>query len=106
MWASVLSEFFLHVSEKKCQNWDDNLPRRQLEESFARADSMKAFLYVAWSDDLGDALTEDQRVMKTLETAAPKGFRGVGKGFPDETHGSIALLAHIDALRQHPSARG
>ena len=92
--------FHAYVAMSPSLDWDDHLPRRSLEASFAQTDSLKAFLYFAWSDDLGDALAEDQRVMKTLETAAPKGFRWVGKGFPEETHGSIPLLAHIDALRR------
>jgi uncharacterized protein len=81
-------------------NWDSNLPQRSLEESFEHTDSLRAFLYFAWSDDSGQALAEDQRLLKTLETKSPKGFRWVGKGFPDETHISIPLLAQIDALRQ------
>ena len=81
-------------------DWDNNLPQRSLEESFEHRDSLKAFLYFAWSDDLGKALADDQRLVKTLESKSPKEFRWVAKGFPDETHGSITLLAQIDALRQ------
>lgn len=81
-------------------DWDDNLPQRSLEESFKHRDSLKAFLYFAWSDDLGKALADDQRLVKTLEVKSPQEFRWVAKGFPDETHGSITLLAQIDALRQ------
>jgi uncharacterized protein len=71
-----------------------------LEKSFEHTDSLKAFLYFAWSDDYGQALAEDYRLRKTLEANSPKGFRWVAKGFPDETHVSIPLLAQIDALRQ------
>jgi uncharacterized protein len=80
--------------------WDNNLPQRSLDEAFAHTDSLRAFLYFAWSDDFAQALADDQRILETLETKSPKGFRWVGKGFPDETHGSIPLLAQIDALRQ------
>ena len=80
--------------------WENNLPQRSLEESFEHTDSLKAFLYFSWSDDFGQALAEDQRLLETLETKSPKGFRWVGKGFPDETHVSIPLLSQIDALRQ------
>lgn len=81
-------------------DWDNKLPQRSLEESFSKTDSLKAFLYFAWSDDLGGALEDDQKLLETLETKSPKGFRWVGKGYPDETHGSITLLAQINALRE------
>lgn len=81
-------------------DWDNNLPQRSLEESFVHTDSLKAFLYFAWSDDLGQALVNDQRLLETLETKSPQKFRWVGKGYPDETHVSITLPAQIDALRQ------
>lgn len=81
-------------------NWDNNLPQKSLEESFSKTDSLKAFLYFAWSDDSGGALADDQKLLETLETKSPKGFRYIGKGFPNETHGSITLLAQINALRE------
>jgi hypothetical protein len=81
-------------------DWDNNLPQRSLEESFSKTDSLKAFFYFAWSDDSGGALADDQKLFETLATKSPKGFRWVGKGFPDETHGSITLLAQINALRE------
>ena len=80
--------------------WDDRLPQRSLEESFNHTDSLKAFLYFAWSDDSGGALADDQKLLITLETKSPKDFRWIGKSFPDETHVSVPLLAQIDALRQ------
>ena len=81
-------------------DWDNELPQRSLEESFKSTDSLKAFLYFAYSDDLEGALDQDLKLVETLRTNSPKGFRWVSKGFPDETHGSIPLLATIDALRQ------
>jgi predicted alpha/beta superfamily hydrolase len=80
--------------------WDDCLPQRSLEESFILRNSLKAFLYFAWSDDFGEALEFDKNLLKTLETKSPKGFRWGAKGFPDETHSSIPLLGQINALRQ------
>ena len=94
------SLFNAHFSISPSLDWDNNLPQRSLEESFEHTDSLKAFLYFAWSDDLGQALANDQRLLETLETKSPSKFRWVGKGFPDETHVSVTLLAHIDALRQ------
>ncbi len=81
-------------------DWDNNLPQRSLEESFSHTDSLKAFLYFAYSDDFGSALADDQRLLETLETKSPNGFRWISKAFPDETHVSVSLLAQIDALRQ------
>jgi uncharacterized protein len=98
--ASEPSLFHAYVAMSPSLDWDNNLPQRSLEESFEHSDSLKAFLYFAWSDDFDEALAEDQRLLITLETKAPKGFRWVAKGFPDETHASIPLLAEIDALRQ------
>ena len=81
-------------------DWDNNLPQRSLEESFIKTDSLKTFLYFAWSDDFGGALADDQKLLETLKTKSPRGFRYIGKGFPNETHGSITLLAQINALRE------
>lgn len=98
--ASEPSLFHAYFAISPSLNWDNNLPQRSLEESFEHTDSLKSFLYFAWSDDFGEALADDQRLLRTIETKAPKGFRWVGKGYPDETHGSIPLLSQIDALRQ------
>jgi predicted alpha/beta superfamily hydrolase len=98
--TSEPSLFNAYVAISPSLNWDDHLPQKSLEESFAHTDSMRAFLYFAWSDDSGQAFADDQRLLETLETKSPKGFRWVGKGFPDETHTSIPLLGQIDALRQ------
>ncbi|MCU0342550.1 MAG: alpha/beta hydrolase-fold protein [Ignavibacterium sp.] len=81
-------------------DWDNELPQRSLEESFQTTDSLKAFLYFAYSDDFAEALDQDLKLVETLKIHSPVGFRWVGKGFPDETHSSIPLLAMIDALRQ------
>jgi predicted alpha/beta superfamily hydrolase len=98
--SSEPSLFNAYFSISPSLDWDNNLPQRSLEESFEHTDSLKAFLYFAWSDDLGEALANDQRLLKTLETKSPNKFRWVGKGYPDETHVSITLPAQIDALRQ------
>ena len=81
-------------------DWDNNLPQRSLEESFVKSDSLRSFLYVARSDDAGQALADYMKLVETLELKSPKGFRWVSKAFQDETHSSIPLLATIDALRQ------
>ncbi|MBE0644176.1 MAG: tetratricopeptide repeat protein [Bacteroidetes bacterium] len=92
--------FDAYIALSPSLDWDDRLPRRALEESLRRTDSLHAFLYFAWSDDYDQALADDLDVVATLEAHAPRGFRWVGKGYPEETHGSIPLLAQIDALRR------
>jgi uncharacterized protein len=79
--------------------WDDYLPQRSLEKSFKASHELKGFLYVACSDDKGQALAEYDRLVETLKTFAPRGFRWHSQPFPDETHGSIPLIGQIDALR-------
>jgi tetratricopeptide (TPR) repeat protein len=81
-------------------DWDHNLPQRSLEQSLASTDQLNAFLYVAHSDDFGRALADFRRLVHTLETTAPRGFRWAVGSFPEETHSSVALLAQIDALRR------
>lgn len=82
-------------------DWDGNLPQRSLEKSFEAAQGpVNAFLYVARSDDAGRALADYDRLVETLKTKSPKGFRWFSQPFPDETHVSIPLLAQIDALRR------
>ncbi len=97
--TSEPSLFNAYIAISPSLDWDDGLPQRSLDESLGRTDSLRSFLYFAWSDDAGPALEADQRVVRTLETRSPRGLRWVAKGFPDETHVSIPLLAHIDALR-------
>jgi len=81
-------------------DWDDNLPQKSLAKSFESAQSLKAFLYVARSDDFGRALADYETLVDTLKTKSPKGFRWYSQAYPEETHGSVALLAQIDSLRR------
>ncbi len=81
-------------------DWDNNLPQRSLEESFKSTSELDAFLYVARSDDSGQALADYERLVETLKSKSPRRFRWHSQPFPDETHGSIPLLAQIDALRR------
>ena len=81
-------------------DWDNNLPQRSLEQSLKATRELKAFLYVARSDDSGRPLADYERLVETLKANSPQGFRWHDRAYPDETHGSVALLAQIDALRQ------
>ncbi len=80
-------------------DWDHNLPQRSLEASFKKTVSLNNFLYVARSDDLGRPLADYDRLVETLKTKGPKGFRWFSQPYPNETHTGMALLAQIDALR-------
>ena len=81
-------------------DWDNNLPQRSLEQSLKATRELNAFLYVARSDDSGRPLADYERLVETLKANSPQGFRWHDRAYPDETHGSVALLAQIDALRQ------
>ncbi|MCO6512679.1 MAG: prolyl oligopeptidase family serine peptidase [Aridibacter famidurans] len=81
-------------------DWDDNLPQRSLEASFEKTPALKNFLYVARSDDFGRPLEDYNKLVETLKTKSPKGFRWFERPFPGETHSGMALLAQIDALRR------
>lgn len=81
-------------------DWDDNLPQRSLEKSFESTKRLSGFLYVARSDDAGRALADYDRLVLTLKTKSPAGFRYHDQPFPSETHSNVPLLAEIDALRR------
>lgn len=91
--TSEPSLFNVYFAISPSLDWDNDLPQRSLEESYEHRDSLKAFLYFAWSDDFGSALADDLRLRETLEAKSQKEFRWAAKGFPDETHMSITLLA-------------
>ena len=61
--------------------------------------NLKAFLYVARSDDAGRPWRTMSEPVQTLKTKSPQGFRWFSQAFPDETHAGMSLLAQIDALR-------
>jgi uncharacterized protein len=80
-------------------DWDHNLPQRSLEKAFESTRKLEAFLYVARSDDAGRPLADYERLVQTLKTKSPQGFRWFSQAFPNETHTAVPLLAEIDALR-------
>jgi uncharacterized protein len=98
--ASDPSLFRAYFAVSASLDWDDNLPQRSLEQSLKATRELKAFLYVARCDDSGRPLADYERLVETLKANSPLGFRWHERAYPDETHGSVALLAHIDALRQ------
>jgi predicted alpha/beta superfamily hydrolase len=94
------SLFQAYMAFSPSLDWDDNLPQKSLAKSFESAKPLKAFLYVARSDDFGRALADYDALVDTLKTKSPQGFRWHSQPYPDETHGSIPLVAQIDALRR------
>jgi len=97
--ATEPSLFRAYIALSSSLDWDHNWAQKSLEKSFESTRQLKAFLYVARSDDTGRPLEDYERLVQTLKTKSPEGFRWSSKAFPDETHSSIALLAQIDALR-------
>lgn len=97
--TSEPSLFKAYIALSPSLDWDDNLPQRSLEKSFEATRSLPTFLYVARSDDSGRALADYERLVETLKTKSPQGFRWHSQPFPEETHMSIPLLAQVDALR-------
>lgn len=91
--------FQAYIALSSSLDWDHNLPQRALEKSFASGIGSKAFLYVARSNDFGQALADYDQLVEVLKTKAPKGFRWFSQPYPDETHTSLSLLAQYDALR-------
>lgn len=105
--------FDAYVAISPSLDWDGELPQRSLAASFESRTELPKFLYFARSDDRGEALAQDERLVETLRTKSPRGFRWYAAAFPDETHGSVALVAQIDALRRlydgyrlHPDLAG
>jgi predicted alpha/beta superfamily hydrolase len=56
-------------------DWDHNWPQRMLEKAFESTRSLQAFLYVARSDDFGRPLEDYERLVQTLKSKSPQGFR-------------------------------
>lgn len=97
--ATEPSLFRAYLVSSPSLDWDHNWPQRSLEKAFESTRELKAFLFVARSDDFGRPLEDFERLVQTLKTKSPKEFRWSSKAFPDETHSSVPLLAQIDALR-------
>jgi predicted alpha/beta superfamily hydrolase len=98
--TSEPSLFHAYFALSPSLDWDHNWPQRSLEKAFEATRNLKAFLYVARSDDTGRPLADYERLVQTLKTKSPQGFRWSSNAFPDETHSGMALLAQIDALRR------
>ncbi len=81
-------------------DWDDELPRRDLEKALLARRDLQGFLYVAYSDDSGRALAQDEALVATLRSKAPAGLHWHAQSFPQESHSGVPLLAQIDALRR------
>jgi uncharacterized protein len=80
-------------------DWDDHLPIRSLEEAIPKRRDVRNFVYFASADDSGSVLDDDRALAALLERARRNGIRAVYHPFPDESHGSSALIGMIDGLR-------
>jgi tetratricopeptide (TPR) repeat protein len=80
-------------------DWDDRLPARSLTRALESATSLPAFLYVARSDDSGQALADWDGLVAALRSRNVPGFRWKSEAFPEERHTTLPLLGQIHALR-------
>lgn len=80
-------------------DWDDNLPVRGLERAFDGRPAVQAFAFVARSDDSGRPREDFERLVEIFQKKAPAGLRWKSQDYDQETHGSVALVGMIDALR-------
>ena len=80
-------------------DWDDNLPVRGLERAFDGKPAVQAFAFVARSDDSGRPREDFERLVEIFRSKAPAGLRWKSHDYDQETHGSVALVGMIDALR-------
>ncbi len=97
--TSEPSLFRAYLALSPSLDWDHNLPQRSLKRAFETRRNLNAFLYIARSDDAGRPLADYEKLVQTLKTNSPQGFRWFSQAFPNETHTSVPLLAQIDALR-------
>jgi uncharacterized protein len=80
-------------------DWDGNLPINGLEKAFDQKPTIQAFAFVARSDDRDRPLADFNRLVEVFQKKAPSGLRWKSQAYDLETHGSIALVGTIDALR-------
>lgn len=97
-WEPTLFHGYIALSSSL--DWDHNWVQRSLEKALQANRNLKAFLYIARSDDTGRPFADYEGLVQMLKTKSPLGLRWSSREYPDETHASIALLAQIDALRQ------
>lgn len=96
---SAPSLFQAYVALSPSLDWDDNLPARGLERAFDRRPAIQAFAFVARSDDSGRPREDFERLVGIFKGKAPAGLRWKSQAYDQETHGSVALVGMIDALR-------
>ncbi len=80
-------------------DWDDSLPARGLEQAFDKKPDVRAFAFVARCDDRERALDDFNHLVEIFKTKAPAHLRWKSQAYDQETHGSMALVGMIDALR-------
>ncbi|MFT3710043.1 MAG: alpha/beta hydrolase-fold protein [Archangium sp.] len=80
-------------------DWDNRLPARGLSAAFDKKPDLHAFAFVARCNDSGSALEDFNQLVEVFKTKAPSGLRWKSQAYDLETHGSVALVGMIDALR-------
>lgn len=97
---SADSPFQAYFAHSPSLDWDNNWPEKALKNALAEKRNLHGFLYVARSDDTGSALEDFDRFVGVLKSQKPAGVRWYAGEYPLETHGAVALLSEIDALRR------
>jgi predicted alpha/beta superfamily hydrolase len=97
--ATQPGTFHAYLALAPSLDWDGNLPIRELEAALPRAGRPARFVYFAYGDDSGQALSDDLRLERAFGVAAPGTLRSRVRSFPEETHSALPLLGLIDGLR-------
>jgi hypothetical protein len=86
--------------------WDNRVLLRQAKDYFTKAKLAGRSLFMGQANTLAADDTTDnahyisiQRFNRLLERYRPDGFRYAYKYYPDDSHGSVPLIAEYDALR-------
>ena len=86
--------------------WDNRTLLRQATDYFKKAKLANRVLFVGQANTLSPTDTTDNahyssivRFNRLLERYRPAGFRYAYKYYPDDSHGSVPLIAEYDALR-------
>ncbi len=97
--SSPPSPFRAFVALSPSLDWDDRLPARELRKTLEAVPKLEAVLYVARSDDSGQALADWNGLVAALSSREVPGFHWKSEAFPDERHRTIPLVGGIHALR-------
>jgi predicted alpha/beta superfamily hydrolase len=82
--------------------WDDDLPLRQTVSLLQAREELSSVLFVSMADEEEDQPRPNRldRLEQALRTSEVEGLEWQVRRFPDETHGSVVLLAHYWGLQR------